>query len=81
MPSNPETALTIPITADNIPMGRFWEADGSCWEYERDAHYEHGYRMKPMNMKAFVKGEPEGPMTDFYLPTEGQFSQRRIKNG
>lgn len=57
---------TIPITKNNLPVGNFWEADLACWQYERDAHYERGYRMKPMNIRAFSKGEPTGSMTDFY---------------
>lgn len=57
------------INASNLPPGNFWEADGACWQYERDEHAQCGYRMRPMNVKALAKSDgPEGPMTDFYLP-------------
>lgn len=58
---------SVGISADNLPTGNFWEADGACWQYERDAADRRGYRLKPMNVKAFAKTDgPEGPMTDFY---------------
>lgn len=64
--ADPQT--TIQITAGNLPDGNFWEVDGSCWRYIPDAHSDRGYRMQPMNLKAFGKAAPEGPMTDFYQP-------------
>lgn len=55
------------IDPRNLPSGNFWEVDGSCWQYEADQSLS-GYRMKPMNVKAFEKREPMGSMTPFYLP-------------
>ena len=57
---------TILITASNLPTGNFWEDDGSCWQYSTDFPDARGYRLRPMNVRAFEKGEPTGPMYDFY---------------
>jgi hypothetical protein len=63
---------TIPITADTLPNGLHWEADGSCWEAIRCNRAVQGcdWRWRPMNWKAFAKGEPEGEMLDVYLPSD-----------
>ena len=67
-PSPAETAVVRPITADDMPIGPVWEADGSCWRAIKcDLETTGvGWRWQPLNVKAVVKDGPEGEMTDFY---------------
>lgn len=61
-----EVTTTIPITANALPDGNLWEADGSCWQARVDARETKGWRWFPMNWDAFAKGEPTGEMGDCF---------------
>lgn len=66
------TQKVMRITPDNLPVGNFWEADGSCWRYKPSGSEPKGYRLIPMNLKALGKGAPTSPMSDFMPPQEGK---------
>lgn len=63
-------STTIPITADNLPIGLLWEDDGCCWRAIRENPATAGcdWRWRPENWRAFAKGEPDSEMTDTPLP-------------
>lgn len=67
-----ETTITIPITANILPDGNLWEADGSCWQARVDAREPKGWRWFPMNWTAFGKGEPTGEMVAYFWPAGHQ---------
>lgn len=79
-----KTEVTSPYSKEIGPAGTFWEMDGACWRTEQMPHYNpttgRKWRWKPMNLKAFEKINPEGPMTNFYLPTKEQFAAQGIKD-
>lgn len=61
------TSVSTPISRDNLPVGLWFEQDGSCWRaVECEPHPITGldWRWGPANMKAFAKEGPQGEMTD-----------------
>lgn len=57
------------ISRDNLPTGRWWEVDGSCWRAVAcEPHPTTGkdWRWEPCNFTAFGKGEPSGEMYPHY---------------
>jgi hypothetical protein len=74
-------SVSTPITADNLPVGPRWEADGACWEAIKCDPLTFGrdWYWSARNGKALAKLEPEGEMLDFF-PFAEAFSQA-IANG
>jgi len=60
------SSTTIKLTRHNLPLGIFWEEDGSAWSASITNHQVEGcdWRWRPLNWKAFAKERPDGEMTD-----------------
>lgn len=62
--------ITTKITLDNLPGRPLWEEDGACWRAILEPFEPKGWRWQPLNLKAFGKAGPTGPMTDYYRPRQ-----------
>lgn len=62
--------ITTPITLDNLPRHPLQEEDGAFWRAIREPSDPKGWRWQPLNLKAFGKTGPTGPMTDYYRPRQ-----------
>ena len=59
-------SVSVPITADSLPVGKMWDEDGACFEAIRcdPATTGREWRWAARNFKALAKGNPDKPMFD-----------------